>query len=72
MKLILTLLVLLAFALYAYGQTHATLDVERRAFLAGAATGWNPGTGQWEQYKIDRRDPDWGEAFEAWVREGRR
>jgi hypothetical protein len=63
------LAVVLFVAVTAFRQ--ATEAIERRAFLAGAATGWNPGTGRWEQYKIDRSDPDWHEAFRLWIQGGR-
>lgn len=41
-------------------------DVQRRAFLAGAACGWHPALDRWVFDKIDRTDPDWEEAYQAW------
>lgn len=48
------------------GQQQTLEDVERRAFLAGAACGWHPALDRWVFDKIDRTDPDWEEAFQAW------
>lgn len=65
------LLVLLATTLFSLGvyagyQPHTLEDIERRAFLAGASASWHPGIDQWVFDTIDRRDPDWEEAFQAW------
>lgn len=41
-------------------------DVERRAFLAGAAARWQPRGDRWTFDGIDRSDPDWEMVFQLW------
>lgn len=74
MKWYLAAVIILASAFYVQAQSmrQTISDVERRAFLAGIVTAWNPGTDRWEQDdQIDRTDPDWEEAFQTWIRAGR-
>lgn len=67
MKFIDALIILLfLLGLFAGGTRHTIEDIQRRAFLAGAAAAWHPGLDRWVFNKIDRTDPDWEEAFQAW------